>query len=37
MLVDNIRNGTEIKPVIINPTMITAQNLEQAERYSEVK
>ena len=37
MLVGKIRNDTEVKTVIIDPVMITAQNLEQAERYSEVK
>jgi inositol transport system substrate-binding protein len=37
MIVDKIRNDTEPKTVIIDPIMITAQNLEQAERYSEVK
>ena len=37
MIRDKIRNDTEPKTVIIDPITITAQNLEQAERYSEVK
>ncbi len=37
LIVDKIRNGTELKTVIVKPTLITAENIEQAERYSEIK
>ncbi|MBV8401770.1 MAG: substrate-binding domain-containing protein, partial [Acetobacteraceae bacterium] len=36
-IVGKIRNGTELHTVIIKPTLITAKNIEQAERYSEIK
>jgi inositol transport system substrate-binding protein len=37
MLVDNIRKHTEMKSVAITPILITADNLKEAERFSEVK
>lgn len=36
-IVGKIRNSSELKTVIVKPTLITAANIEQAERYSEVK
>ena len=36
-LVDNIRNHTPMKSVAITPVLITADNLNQAERFNEMK
>jgi inositol transport system substrate-binding protein len=36
-IVNNIRNKTELKTTLITPTLITKDNLEQAERYNEIK
>ncbi|WP_431025191.1 substrate-binding domain-containing protein [Halomonas sp. H5] len=34
LAVDKIRNGTEIESVTVEPIMVTADNLEQAEQFS---
>ena len=36
-MADKIRKGTELKTVVVKPTLITAENIEQAERYGEAK
>ena len=36
-VVAKIRNGTEMETVIVKPILITLDNIEQAERYSEIK
>jgi inositol transport system substrate-binding protein len=36
-LVDNIRNQTELKSTAIEPVLITAENIQKAERIAEVK
>jgi inositol transport system substrate-binding protein len=36
-IVNNIRNKAELKTTLITPTLITKDNLEQAERYNEIK
>jgi inositol transport system substrate-binding protein len=37
LMADKIRKGTELKTVVVKPTLITAENIEQAERYGEAK
>lgn len=37
LVVDSIRNGTEIQSTSIEPILITAENLNQAERIGELK
>ena len=37
LLVEKIRNGTEMKTVIVEPTLITVENIKDAERYNETK
>ena len=36
-VVAKIRDGAEIKTVIVQPVLITADNIEKAERYNEIK
>jgi inositol transport system substrate-binding protein len=35
-VVENVRNGKEIKPVSIEPFLITKDNLDRADRYAEM-
>ena len=36
MLVDEIRNGNEMKSASIDPVLIKAQSLQEADRYAEL-
>lgn len=36
-IVDHVRNYTEMKTVAVTPILITADNLDQAERIKEAK